>query len=190
MHPLSHEALFSRSPQANKTGRSAFVPWPNVHAHQQSLAETRLYDPCREEPARTVERLGVRVADDVQHGRALATCEIRAMPDQTPAYSLPLQVGFHEQAVQLDVPVSSQQHGRESGNRPVAFGHEDMARRDLLHGKYDSIGVRDYRFAIARIAQRCPKLQRFKRLALASEGQSDRQRNLLRRCRLRGRTQG
>ena len=103
------------------------------------------------EAAGAVERLGMRIADDVQDGSPRSACEFRAMVDQTPAYSLSLQIRLDKQTVQLDVSIVAQQHSREAGKGSIAFGHEHMTGHDLLDREYDSIGVREQRFAVAGI---------------------------------------
>ena len=104
-----------------------------------------------EEAASAVERLSMRIADDVKDRSPRSACEFRAMVDQIPAYSLFLQIGLDKQTVQLDVSIVAQQHSREAGKGSIAFGHEHMTGHDLLDRQYDSIGICEQRFAVAGI---------------------------------------
>jgi len=112
----------------------------------------------------------MRIADDMEHSRAPAACDLRAMLDeQSPDAASPL-VGFHEQRVQFGIAVLARQHSGESDDDAVAFGNEHVTVCDLFDRQRDCVGVREQHVAIARVVQRGPPLQVFQIAMIGDPG--------------------
>src|ERR1700674_1848001 len=102
-------------------------------SHQQAGPKPSREATDDAETAGEIELFGVRIADHMQAGRSLGTCDLRAMFDQPFADALALNVRLHEQSVELRVAVFACHDRRKADDGAMLLQHENTAGRDLLN---------------------------------------------------------
>ena len=114
--------------------------------------------------------LGVRVADDVQAGRTVRARGLDAVPQQRLADAAPLHGWFHEQAVEIGLPISPPFQRGKTHDRAIQLGDEDHALGELFERNLHRIRIGQERFTVVGIRKRRTHLQRLERAVLEQTG--------------------
>ena len=116
------------------------------------------------------------VADHVQRLRPARTRESDAVLEERPRDPLPPERGLDEERIEFGIAILSRHDGRKADDGGVAFRNEHVPLEYPCGRNVDRIGVLKECGAIARVPERCPRLQRLERRTLIRHRRADRER--------------
>jgi len=104
--------------------------------------------------------------------RATAPCvgNLRAVLNERPPNTTPLDIRLNEQAVQLRISIRSGLQSREAGDTTAQFQDEHIARSYLFTWQFNSIRIGEESLTVALIREGCAKLEALKCRLLRKNG--------------------